>query len=65
MQFEFREGVDPAVVSDFWYDWFDGGYVEPEKLLERTDQIDQVLGAIALLQRFRAELQDAGLLVIL
>ena len=46
-----KEGCE-ATTDDFWHDLFEG-YLLPEKMLERRDDVCQVLNAISILKRFR------------
>lgn len=39
--------------SDFWYDLFEGGYIEPGNLLESTEDMKKVRDAIDVLKDFK------------
>jgi len=55
---EFKDNIDPISTCEFWYDVFDGGYIEPEDLLKNKEDIDKVRNAITLLNQFRDELEE-------
>lgn len=40
--------------EDFWYDLFDGGYINPEQILEDQESIDKINKAIEVLEEFKA-----------
>lgn len=44
--------------DDFWYDLFDGGDLKPEDILEDAADIDAVLNAITVLERFRTACEE-------
>ena len=44
--------------GEFWYDLFDGGYIDPEEILENQKDIDSVLNAIDVLNKFRSACED-------
>lgn len=58
-----KENAKCIETDDFWYDLFDGGYIKPEKLLEKDDAIE-VLKAIKILLKFQETLEDNNLLGI-
>jgi hypothetical protein len=39
--------------DDFFYDLFDGGYIDPEKILKNRSDIEEVENAIAIIKDFR------------
>lgn len=43
--------------GDFWYDLFEGGYIDPYKFLENKEDADRVLAAISTLNNFRSSLE--------
>ena len=59
---EFKENAEIIDTSDFWYDLFDGGYIEPEKLLINEEDIEKINNAIKILKRFNIELENKGLI---
>jgi len=44
--------------SDFWYDLFEGGYIDPNKILEDENELKKVLEAIAVLTIFKNAVED-------
>ena len=46
-------------LDDFWYDLTDGGYLEPEKLLEDKADVERLVAAIAVVREFEQALVDA------
>jgi len=49
---EFREREIPYYISDHYYDFFDGGYLDPEDFLVKEKDIVAVLEARKLLQDY-------------
>jgi len=51
---------DGCMVStgDFWYDLTKGGYLKPEEILERTEDVISVLAAIAVLMEFEESCEE-------
>ena len=65
MDFKFRDdlGEDFCLwTDDFWYDLFEGGYIDPRKVLADESQIEAVENAIKVLQDFRIDLENSELL---
>ena len=63
MKWKFKQGIAPQGSSDgFWYDIGDGGYINPQEILDDTQQIQAVIDAVALLHDFEQAMEDAGLL---
>lgn len=62
MKFKFKITEPVGTSNGFWYDLTDGGYINPEEILEDPKQIERVNKAIMLLQRFEKELTNAELL---
>lgn len=56
--------VEGALVEtqDFWYDLFDGGGIKPKCLLADLDDILRVERAVRVLQEFKSELDNQGLI---
>jgi hypothetical protein len=48
-----------VTTGDFWYDFFEGGYIEPEELLESQEDIDKVTAARETIEAFKAALEEA------
>jgi hypothetical protein len=51
--------------SEFWYDLFDGGYIDPENLLESEEDVKQVRRAMQVLQQFYNEAEEQGVLELI
>ena len=49
-----------VTTGDFWYDFFEGGYIKPDELLEDQAEIDKVTAARETIEAFRASLEKAG-----
>lgn len=62
MNFKFKDNLDSIVSDDFWYDLFEGGYIQPRELLADKGQIKEVEKAIEILQNFYGDLEDSGLI---
>lgn len=45
---------DVYISEDFWYDLFDGGYINPEQILEDQESIEKINKAIEVLEEFKA-----------
>ena len=58
---KFIENAEPVASSEFWYDLTDGGHIKPQELLEPEDAL-KVVEAIKLIQQFKAEAMEAGVL---
>ncbi len=56
-----KKDVIPVCTSEFYYDLFDGGYIDPENLLIKKDA-KKVREAIWTIIEFRETLEEAGLL---
>ena len=61
MGFKFRKDAEPICTSEFHYDLFTGGYINPEDILEPEDA-KAVNEAIALINAFEYEAERKGLL---
>lgn len=44
--------------DDFWYDFFDGGYIKPETFLEDEEDIVRVKNAVAVIRELQDSLED-------
>lgn len=58
---KFKTNAEPIITSEFFYDLFDGGYIEPQNLLEAKDAA-RVNEAIHLILEFRDALEEEGLM---
>jgi hypothetical protein len=47
-----------ASTDDFWYDLIDGGYLNPEDILEDKEDVKKVLQAIEVIQDFAASCDE-------
>ena len=52
MKFKLKKDVELYSGSDLYYDFFDGGYINPEKFLEDDDQIKYVKDARDLIMNY-------------
>ena len=50
--------------NDLYYDLFEGGYINPEDLLENKEEIDKVKQAIETVNKFLDGAIDLGLIVV-
>ena len=50
--------------SDLYYDLFEGGYINPEDLLENKEEIDKVKQAILTINEFLNGAIDKELIVV-
>lgn len=48
-----------VTTDDFFYDLFDGGYIEPERLVDEVSAA-RVRDAMEVIEEFRAALEEAG-----
>ncbi len=55
-----KESKDVYYTSDFWYDLFEGGYLEPTKMLDSATEIQIVEEAVAVLRNYKASLYKGG-----
>ena len=44
--------------GEFWYDLFEGGYIDPKKILVNDEDIDKVINAIEVVQDFRRACEE-------
>ena len=62
-EWDFKKDAEKCGSSDgMWYDLTDGGYINPEELLEYKEQREQLYEAIRCLESFEAALKKANLL---
>ena len=47
-----KKGLDVSS-GDFWYDLTDGGYLDPVKICEHSDDAERVLAAVSILTDFK------------
>lgn len=47
-----KDGVQKVWTDDPYYDFFDGGYIDPEDLLEDQDDIERVNEAKEIIEEF-------------
>lgn len=57
---KFKKVEEPVVTSDFLYDLFDGGYINPADMLEKPRDVKRVEEAIATINVFLTEASAAG-----
>ena len=50
--------------ADPMYDLFDGGYIDPKKLLKDKEDIDRVLNAMQVVREFLDAAEEAGVIEI-
>jgi hypothetical protein len=48
-----------VTTGDFWYDFFEGGYIKPKELLESQEDIDKVTAARETIEAFKSALEAA------
>lgn len=53
---------DTLPSSDFWYDLFEGGYIKPEKYIANKKDLSKVRLAMAVLEEFKASMENASVL---
>jgi len=49
---------EPKATSNFWYDLFDGGYINPEDFLKKEKDIIKVKEAMLILKKYKNTLFD-------
>jgi hypothetical protein len=57
---KFKKTKTPIQTSDPYYDLFDGGDINPEKILADKEEAKKVREAIETILRFLDEAQDVG-----
>jgi len=60
---KFKKGVKVETDS-FWYDIFEGGYIEPKNIIDDKYELEMVENAIGTLEHFFAELERQNKLII-
>lgn len=64
MKFKNLNEDDVVWTNDLYYDLFDGGYINPEDLLENKEEIDKVKQAILTINEFLDGAIDKELIVV-
>lgn len=62
---KYQEGIREEGVGSsngFWYDLTDGGYIKPEEILRDKNRVEEIKAAIQLLEDWRDELNEDGVL---
>lgn len=59
---EFKKIKIPIQSSDLYYDLFDGGYINPSKLLADSKDLTNVEKAIKTVKKFLDEAESKGLI---
>lgn len=62
MKFKHRD--EPVFTSEPHYDLLDGGYIDPDELLEDPADAEHVKAAIETVKRFLDEAESAGVLEV-
>lgn len=57
----YKKGVKIST-DDFWYDLTDGGYIKPEYILEDPEEVEKIKNAIKLIDRWKFEMEELGIL---
>ena len=52
-----KKGLEIST-SDFWYDLTDGGYLNPEEILENKEDIIEVFAAINTITNFQSSCEE-------
>ena len=63
MALKFKKGAETIYTSELWYDILEGGYIQPQDLLE-GDDAEEVRRAITLVQQFAKEAEKNSLIEI-
>lgn len=64
MKFKFKKNAKDFChtgTEDFWYALFDGGYVEPDGILDDKEQLKTVNEAVKTLRLFKDQCEQAGI----
>ncbi len=61
---KFKKGIKIETDS-FWYDLFEGGYIDPSDILPKGEDLEKVKEAIKVLENFFDELTEQDKIVIL
>lgn len=60
MALNFKKDAEPTSSNDFWYDLFEGGYIDPAEFLEE-ESANEVIRAQNLLEEFQRKMEEKGL----
>lgn len=60
----FKKRDEPVYSNDFWYDLTDGGYIDPDEILE-NDDAKKLKEAIQIVQAFEEEAIANGIIEIM
>lgn len=61
---KFKKIEKPIYTSDPYYDIFDGGYIDPNELLDDQEQINEVQRAIKVIKSFLNTAESKGILQV-
>ena len=64
MKFKNLDEENVIWTNDLYYDLFEGGYINPEDLLESKEEIDKVKQAIVTINEFLDDAIDKELIVV-
>jgi len=64
MKFKFKKNVKTVPSGDLYYDFFDGGYIEPDTFLNDKKQIEEINKARILIREYFEALEEKGLIEI-
>jgi len=56
---ELKDNIEEFSSSDIYYDFFDGGYLEPEDFLENKEDIEKVNEAAKVLNEYFNALESS------
>ncbi|OOF85610.1 hypothetical protein BKG93_04370 [Rodentibacter ratti] len=62
MQFKFKKCEEPIFTDEPYYDLFDGGYLNPEELLDDAEQIKKVNEAIEIIKEYIKQAEELGVI---
>lgn len=62
MNFEFKPRTQPIYSDDLFYDLFLCGYLKPEKLLVKSEQIEEVNKAMQVIDAYIGQAIGKGLI---
>lgn len=65
MEDKYKDDViaDGVLSVDFYYDIFEGGYIVPSKILKDDKRIEELEKAILLIEDWKIELYNDGVLI--
>lgn len=52
-----KQGLEIST-QDFWYDLTAGGYLAPEEICEKEEDVEKVLNAIKIIKEFRDSCEE-------